>query len=480
MKLKVKNFGPIRKAEVELKPLTVFVGPSNTGKSYLAMLLYSIAKTLNNTYPHIGLEIGYHCQEVCRKQKKTWAQVVESNKTFSPIVAKAMLMFAAMFREVWRREMQRCFGEEWQTLAKSNGKWPVSISVVSDNGVVLDLLNPKKDKFPGAAKAARYALSVLKAMDERRKKRGKKRGVFNPNIELAESILAAMGFLPRLPGDSVHYLPAIRGGIMQRHLMMAGTIIGNAAGANIPDSGASVDGILADFLQKLILVGDGKRLIHARKYLRLVKGETDNEAGKLSRTIEREILKGEIVEESSETGYTVFRYKFASRGRKRDIHLRHASSSVSELAPIVIFMRHYLEPPGDIFIVEEPESHLHPAAQRKIASVLAGLVKSGVYVVVTTHSDMILEQLSNFVHAHGYPETNLLNEKSGERTIGEDQTAVYSFADFHPGKGTAVRKIDFNEDTGMVTRDHLDESSDLYNETVDIFNTKQARAANDD
>ena len=38
--LDVENFGPIAEAKnIEFKPMTVFVGPSNTGKTYLAMLL---------------------------------------------------------------------------------------------------------------------------------------------------------------------------------------------------------------------------------------------------------------------------------------------------------------------------------------------------------------------------------------------------------------------------------------------------------
>ena len=43
MKLSVRNFGPIREAtNIDISPMTIFVGPSNTGKSYLAMLIYSI------------------------------------------------------------------------------------------------------------------------------------------------------------------------------------------------------------------------------------------------------------------------------------------------------------------------------------------------------------------------------------------------------------------------------------------------------
>ena len=42
LQLTVSNFGPIAKAEIDLRPLTVFVGPSNTGKSYLAILIYAL------------------------------------------------------------------------------------------------------------------------------------------------------------------------------------------------------------------------------------------------------------------------------------------------------------------------------------------------------------------------------------------------------------------------------------------------------
>ncbi|WP_423928099.1 hypothetical protein [Candidatus Palauibacter sp.] len=42
LRLQVENFGPIAKGDVELRPLTVFVGPSGSGKSYLARLVYAL------------------------------------------------------------------------------------------------------------------------------------------------------------------------------------------------------------------------------------------------------------------------------------------------------------------------------------------------------------------------------------------------------------------------------------------------------
>lgn len=40
----VENFGPIEKAKIDLRPLTVFVGESNTGKTYLSALIYALQR----------------------------------------------------------------------------------------------------------------------------------------------------------------------------------------------------------------------------------------------------------------------------------------------------------------------------------------------------------------------------------------------------------------------------------------------------
>ena len=42
LEIEVADFGPIVHGKVDLRPLTVFVGPSNTGKSYLAILVYAL------------------------------------------------------------------------------------------------------------------------------------------------------------------------------------------------------------------------------------------------------------------------------------------------------------------------------------------------------------------------------------------------------------------------------------------------------
>ena len=49
VRLDVTDFGPIAEASVELRPLTVFIGPSNTGKMYLATLTYALHRFFSGT-----------------------------------------------------------------------------------------------------------------------------------------------------------------------------------------------------------------------------------------------------------------------------------------------------------------------------------------------------------------------------------------------------------------------------------------------
>jgi len=49
--------------------------------------------------------------------------------------------------------------------------------------------------------------------------------------------------------------------------------------------------------------------------------------------------------------------------------------------------------PGDLIIIENPESHLHPAGQSKIAELCAIAANNGVQIIVETHSDHFLNGL---------------------------------------------------------------------------------------
>ena len=46
-RIEVSNFGPIKSGSVDLRPLTIFIGPGNTGKTFFAILIYALHRVLS-------------------------------------------------------------------------------------------------------------------------------------------------------------------------------------------------------------------------------------------------------------------------------------------------------------------------------------------------------------------------------------------------------------------------------------------------
>jgi predicted ATPase len=61
---------------------------------------------------------------------------------------------------------------------------------------------------------------------------------------------------------------------------------------------------------------------------------------------------------------------------------------VSYALPIIV--AGLLAPRGGLFVVENPEAHLHPAGQSRMGRFLGRLAGSGVQVIIETHSDHVL------------------------------------------------------------------------------------------
>jgi len=80
----------------------------------------------------------------------------------------------------------------------------------------------------------------------------------------------------------------------------------------------------------------------------------------------------------------------------------------SYLLPIVV--SGLIAEPGDILIVENPEAHLVPSAQSRIANFLARVSRTGVQVFIESHSEHILNGLRIAVKekVSGHKETNII------------------------------------------------------------------------
>jgi predicted ATPase len=58
---------------------------------------------------------------------------------------------------------------------------------------------------------------------------------------------------------------------------------------------------------------------------------------------------------------------------------------ISYVLPVVVAL--LSAKPGDLLIIENPESHIHPRGQAELGKLVALAAKNGVQIVVETHSD---------------------------------------------------------------------------------------------
>jgi len=198
----------------------------------------------------------------------------------------------------------------------------------------------------------------------------------------------------------------------------------------------------------------------------------------LADVLEQNLLAGAVRLDSSETGYPSFVYRPVSWDS--DLPLTRASSMVSELAPVVLYLRHCVEP-GNVLIIEEPEAHLHPALQARFARELARLVHAGVRVVLTTHSEWILEVLANLVRMSELSEGQRKGIPGADVALAPQQVGAWLFKPDADGAGSAVEEMPLDTDAGSFPAGFGEVSEALYNEWARISNRiESAKASRND
>ena len=274
-------------------------------------------------------------------------------------------------------------------------------------------------------------------------------------------LLTAMT-LPHIIGplfSDAHYLPSDRTGIMHAYRVMVSTLIGSAAMSDLrPETqGLGLSGILVDFLRDLF--GLDTDYSASRR-------STDN----VAKHIEDRVLRGDIMIERTDTGYPAFTYK--PNGSSMTLPLMYSSSMVSELAPVVLYLRHIVRP-GDVIIIEEPESHLHPEIQATFACELARLVQAGVRVIITTHSDLILEQIANLIRLSELPKDKRADILDTDYTLSANQVGAWLFTGNENGQGSVVQEAMLDEETGLFQVGYDSIRETLYNQGATAYNRLQ-------
>ena len=456
VEISVRNFGPIAEGDIDLRPLTVFVGPSNTGKTYLSVLIYALHRVFEEflAFPslHVLRLLAYGLNYI-HLDKKTLLELLNKLNRRQPLrfsdlppeldkLAQEGLNIGHFFGPDLKTELERCFdldsvSELIRSSGDQNDEMTVSLIVGEEN----------RDFWSSKMVGSESGINADGGINENMVIFPKDWVPRTRHIGLED--FGDLFYERRRNIEKPYYLPAARSGIMQSHRVIASSLIARSTRVSLETSEIpTLSGVVADFMEKLILYEERTRLRERAK--------PNDGMNHITKALEDNVLNGQIIMKPSPTGYPEFLYR--PQGTEQDMRLTRSSSMVSELAPLVLFIRGLVRP-GDTLFIEEPEAHLHPAAQTQMAATLARLVRAGVRVLVTTHSDYMLQEIGNLIRE------GELGVKTNEPASWLEQEEVGAWLFQKNGK---VKEIEFDRIKGIEPMEYEDVAEALYNRWADL------------
>ncbi len=467
LRLAVENFGPIREGEVEFKPLTVFIGPNNSGKSYMTTLLYALTQALTG---HIGT--GYSAlfstadmqafypnelSDTDSKALNEWRQIVSDISTDpdKELISKVQPAFQKIFdtgveriEEDIQKALRDYFGSYHLIDLISHGygqPGEFSIDLYGhSNYEAFVKIRERGDNSYSKINGQQIipqpvAIEILNTSPRR----------LRPYPSLNVSLLWRRGLASLgMPETRATYLPAGRSGLIHVWQLTASIAVGmlgwHTGGRDFEMPAFSA--VARDFTQQLINL-QPKDIEHLGPFSHAIT------------LLEDEILRGTVKIRMSKNIRTMSYESDAGR-----LPIQRVSSMISELAPIYLWMSNLLED-GDTLIIDEPEAHLHPENQRLIAQVLVRLMNAGVRVVCTTHSSLILHQLSNQILATSSGKLEKVGFAEHDRLDLED-IGVYLFE--LAEDGSRIKEVEVDSDFGISEDEFVRVAEQIGEETYQL------------
>jgi len=463
MKITLHHLGPIEQAEIDLRPLTVFIGRNNTGKTWATQAigamfgstmyeayasLYTTKKILD-TYSLLDEVVESIIRE--GNAQLDWKQLVEElgEELFTNLKNFAI------------KNLARFIGTELVTFDQLQMDFDfVEIKPKLYNHVIRNTVNASTGLLNSRIDISTNLLNFTTEQDSSRlyfftqtqgsildKLPAQQIKMFVMHVVLT---LMRLTFYPRVaifPTERATFINF--SSYSQRNsLVNEKQDIPESLPRKIPTSvslfarmlGLILDANLADRQEE---IKDNPRLA---AYF------------DLANILETEILGGQISINVSKLG---LQKEFIFQTNGVNLEVSASSSMIKELAPLVLYLR-YLAQPGELIIIDEPEMNLHPQAQVELMEFLAMLVNAGLHVLITTHSPYIVDHLVNLIAAARYENKaeaqELLFLERSEAFISQDKVSVYLFEN-----GTATNVLD---DKGII---HWGTFGEVSNYLSDIY-----------
>lgn len=462
--INIKNFGVIKKANINIKPLNILIGANSSGKSYVAKLIHCFNikdntnminpsqyyKNLNDENKQIFDEFSGKLVDYIKTEPtlKSTPFKIPINE-IKPLIDEGILNY---FSKIYAEKLEEDFSCNTDDLINFNEN---SFEIEIDN---VKLIKNHDDELQ----------VILKEYPFKKESNG----VDDNDIILKldrddENILIYINNLLY----EIYSFENSNNNFINIFAIIASIIIGNLALEDsyyIPSERSEITTdrkLLKRTIQNKAEISKNQAEVLAA--IQSIDKTKKGEYYELACKLEHEIT-GFHADIEDNGLFNEIIYINSKNNRKTPSGI--LSTSIHEISLFTLYLKYVLKK-GDLLTIEEPEAHLHPKNQRILVKYFTELINNGLKIMITTHSDYILDQINNMVRLNNCSEEKLSEMNyTKDHIIDVNDINIYFFKE--DGEDSFVCEEISIDESGFSEDNFSQITDELYDETINIINSR--------
>jgi len=451
-KIIIKNFGPIKYAEIEVKKILVLIGEQASGKSTIAKLIYFFKTIQEDLFSQIY------------RDKQNQSLDINSD-ILSPIQQKFYNFFGPTNNlPDFEITFYYSFNENKFLKLSNDENKKMKISPIDT------FIN---EKFTILASDIKFRLRQeylninknrnIQPLIKEEEKIKYAQQLYDLLNDLFQNKQRDLLFIVAGRSATVAY-PSLFEKYFSQSIEI--NLKQNISIDNYERSSKTLDEILLEkFIEKFVRVKDIFKKF--RNFEGLIESYSENNIKEKLYQVKNKIdkiLKGEY--RIDDLGEKIL----FNKETEEYIYLSNTSSGQQESIRILqdIFLN-ILDNTKVLRILEEPEAHLFPVAQKQLIELLALMVNQNddSQLIITTHSPYVLTVFNNLLFANRVVEKNPSTESEVAQIIPQDSWlsakdfSAYSLGNQSVSEDTSYCESIFNQEKGTIQQNYLDTVSEI-------------------
>ncbi|MBE7649265.1 ATP-binding protein [Tenacibaculum finnmarkense] len=379
MKIELNNLGAIKKAELDIsKKLTIFCGPNNSGKTYVAFMIYALTKSGPKYFR--DSESKSFINELLENGESKYEINIDSLWEYRNKEINELKLSLDNIYGISEDVANHLFANFDLKILETKEEFSSNIhlidffSEIELKNTLVEIIKTKKQNF------VQLKLKTKSASKE---------NIEILNLFLLSKIYSLIAFHPF---TSSYILPVERNSIytFSKELsIQKQEFLERAQELGSKKSKDPFHYFLKKSTRYPMPIKDGLEIAEDLTNY----SKTKSEFYEFALEIENELLQGEVI--LTKDGDVQFK---SNKAKSKRIPIHLTASIVKTLSSLIFYLK-YIATKNELIIIDEPELNLHPNNQVTLTRFFAKLINKGFRILISTHSDYIIREINNLIMA---------------------------------------------------------------------------------